>query len=282
VELRSLQYFVTVAEELHFGRAAERLNIAQPAVSQQVARLERELGVRLLDRSPRRVSLTPSGLRVLDAARATLAAAARVRVVAGEPAARVRIGVASGLTARVERGAAFLRGAQRRTAPVLVDLPTPQRLDALRDGELDVALVRGPVTEPGVRVVRAWSEPLCAVVSDHNPISGRATVTPSDLDPDALRLPSRDIDPPLYDAITSALPQPGRPVGSVLNVLIEVGADDRAWTALPAELLAGLGSHRLRAIPFDPPLTVDGHVVASLNTPDLCIGTFVSAFADHD
>ncbi|WP_428838086.1 LysR family transcriptional regulator [Streptomyces mordarskii] len=87
-----MHYFVTVAEELHFGRAAQRLSIVQSAVSQQITRLERELGVRLLERTSRRVRLTPAGEWVLATARETLAAAARVRVVAGEPAAVLRSG----------------------------------------------------------------------------------------------------------------------------------------------------------------------------------------------
>ncbi|NBH04488.1 LysR family transcriptional regulator, partial [Amycolatopsis sp. SID8362] len=96
MELRALRYFVTVADELHFGRAADRLHIAQPAVSRQIARLERELGVRLFDRSPRRVRLTVEGLRVLDAAREALAAADRVRVAATPRAGVMRIGTGTG------------------------------------------------------------------------------------------------------------------------------------------------------------------------------------------
>jgi DNA-binding transcriptional LysR family regulator len=287
VELRALQYFVTVAEELHFGRAAERLNIVQSAVSQQIARLERELGVRLIDRSPRHVRLTAAGARVLEAARETLAASARVRVVAGESAARLRIGVASGLTDRLERGVALLRVAERPAEPELVDLPMPARLDAVRDGDLDLALVRGPVAAAGVRVVRAWSEALWVVVSESHPVADRPVAALADLDHTALRLPSREVDPPLHDAIVAALGRAGvgpsvrPPSGTVVNVLVEIGADRHAWTLLPAEQLAGLGSRRVRAIPLDPALTIDGHVVASLTTPDICITSFVKAFADR-
>ncbi|MYU15087.1 LysR family transcriptional regulator, partial [Streptomyces sp. SID8361] len=165
MELRALHYFVTVAEELHFGRAAQRLRIVQPAVSQQISRLERELGVVLLERTSRRVRLTPAGERVLTAARETLAAAARVRVVAGEPAAALRIGVASCVTQRLDRALDRLRDSERPAEPELIDLPVTARLDAVRDGELDLALVRGAVTAAAVTVARAWSEPLHAVVA---------------------------------------------------------------------------------------------------------------------
>lgn len=87
MEIRQLAYFTAVAEELNFGRAAERLHIVQPAVSQQVRRLERELDVPLFDRSSRHVRLTPAGERLLPEARAVLAAADRVRQVAASIAA---------------------------------------------------------------------------------------------------------------------------------------------------------------------------------------------------
>jgi DNA-binding transcriptional LysR family regulator len=285
VELRSLRYFVTVAEELHFGRAAERLNIVQPAVSHQIARLERDLGTRLFDRSPRHVRLTSAGERVLEAARETLAAAARVRVVAGEPAAHLRIGVAPGLTVRLERAAQLLLDEVRPAQVSLVDLPVPARLAAVRGGELDLALVRGPVEADGVRVVRAWSESLLAVVSDEHPAAGLPAVPLSELDGAALRLPAREEDPAWHDAVTSAWHRGGggpmgRSGGSVLTVLIEIGGGHGAWTLLTAEQLAGFAARRVRALPLDPPLSIDGHIVASLRTPQDCLSSFIRALTD--
>jgi DNA-binding transcriptional LysR family regulator len=86
MELRQIQYFVTVAEILNFGRAAEQLGMGQPGVSQQIARLERELGVPLFDRSARAIRLTEAGQRFLPAARAVLASVETARAAAtGQP-----------------------------------------------------------------------------------------------------------------------------------------------------------------------------------------------------
>ncbi|HUQ54976.1 LysR family transcriptional regulator [Lentzea sp.] len=281
MELRTLQYFVTVAEELHFGNAAKRLRIVQSAVSQQIARFERELGVRLLDRTSRTVRLTPAGERVLAAARDTLSAAARVRLVAGELDASLRIGVASCVTPRLDRALARLREGDRVLEPHLVTLPVSARVDAVRAGELDVALVRGAFSSTTVTAAHAWSEPLHVVVSRKHPAAGDAAVRLCDLDPDGLRLPAREVDPPLFDAIVAALPlAPERlPSGDLLAVLFEVGSDPRGWTLMPAEQLGG-DSPRLRQLPLDPPLEVDGHVVTSLATPEACVASYVAAFAD--
>lgn len=254
----------------------------RPAVSQQIARLERELGVRLLERTSRRVRLTPAGERVLTAAREALAAAARVRVAAGEPAAVLRIGVASCLTGRLDRAVSRLSGGARPAEERLVSLPVPARLDAVRDGELDLALVRGAVAATEVTVVRAWSEPPHVVLARGHPAAGEPAVGLRDLDPHGLRLPVRDGDPPLYDAVLAALPiaPPREPAGDVLGVLFEVGQDPAGWTLMPAEQLAGARSERILHKPLDPPVTVDGHIVTSLATPTPCVTSYAAAFAD--
>lgn len=103
MDLRQLRYFLTVVEEANFTRAAERLHLAQPGISAQIRRLERELGQQLLERSGRGVRVTEAGAAVLPYARAALEAAEGVRQTAGEFAGllrgRVRVGVVSGVAA---------------------------------------------------------------------------------------------------------------------------------------------------------------------------------------
>ncbi len=235
--------------------------------------------MRLLDRTSRSVRLTPAGERVLAAARDTLSAAARVRLVAGELNTSLRIGVASCVTPRLDRALSRLREGERVLEPHLVSLSVAARVDAVRNGQLDVALVRGAFTSTAVTAARAWSEPLHVVVSHKHPAAGDGAVVLAGLDPEGLRLPARDTDPPLFDAVVAALPAaPVRPPsGDLLTVLFEVGDDPRAWTLMPAEQLGGAGP-RLRQLPLDPPRTVDGHVVTSLATPE---ASYAAAFADR-
>lgn len=285
MELRALRYFVTVAEELHFGRAAERLHIAQPAVSQQIAGLERELGVRLLDRSSRRVRLTAAGARVLDAARTALAAAEHVRLAADPPAGTLRMGAAAGLTARLEHGIDALRGNGSPFDVVLVDLPLTARLNALRRGELDLVLARGEPAEPGIEAIPTWTEPLLAIVSARHPLAGRATLGPSDLIGTALRMPSRRHDRHLHDAVAAAMRgtgirfEPGRPAGATRDTVVEIGSDPHSWTVLPADQITEIGATRVAAIPFDPPLTITGTVLVPEYGPGHAARCAAFAFA---
>ena len=153
MELRQLRYFVTLAEELHFGRAAEREHIVQSALSQQVQRLERELGVRLLERSTRQVSLTAAGAAFLTEARQILAhadrAAAIARSAAGATAA-LRVGI---IDASYDSMPQILHEVQARYPGLVihqVEASVPGQYRQLADGRLDVGIGRAAHAPPQI------------------------------------------------------------------------------------------------------------------------------------
>jgi DNA-binding transcriptional LysR family regulator len=184
MELRQLQYFVAIADEGHFTRAAERVLIAQPAISQQIRRLEAELGEPLFDRDRRHVRLTAAGRALLPHARATLAGADRAKA-----AVRSLSGLLSGqLTVGAFEGApegllATALGRFRRAHPAVEvqakEGYAAELLTAVQRGELDVAITGLPDTaQPptGVNVTELAIEPLVLAVSPDHPLARRPQV----------------------------------------------------------------------------------------------------------
>jgi DNA-binding transcriptional LysR family regulator len=153
VELRQLRYFVTLAEELHFGRAAAREHIVQSALSQQLQRLERELGVLLLDRTTHHVALTPAGSAFLIEARQILAhldraGAAAQRAASSAPVLRVGV-----VDASYDSMPQILRQVQQRYPDLeihQVEAGVPEQYRLLGNGRLDVGLGRASLAPPEV------------------------------------------------------------------------------------------------------------------------------------
>lgn len=174
MELRHLRYFAAVAETCHFGRAAERLHMAQPALSQAIRQLEAELGAVLLTRTTRQVSLTPAGEFLYDEARRLLRqiddAVTGVRRVADGRKGLVRVGFTG--TAAFTQLPRFARALQQHLPEVALDVHadmlTPAQSSGLRDGSLDLAVLRPPVTGGGLEVRTIEIEPLVlALPADH-------------------------------------------------------------------------------------------------------------------
>ncbi|MDH6223201.1 LysR substrate-binding domain-containing protein [Streptomyces sp. MJP52] len=178
MELRQLEYFVAVAEERNFTRAAERVHISQSGVSAQIRRLERELGAELFDRSARAATLTVAGKAALEHARAALAAAEAVRrsveEVTGLLRGRIAVGMVVGCTVLplFEALAAFHEAHPGVEISLLED-DSDRLVEAVRGGALDLALAGAASLPEGVGSVAVVSEPLVAAVAAGHPLARR-------------------------------------------------------------------------------------------------------------
>ncbi|QSE90613.1 LysR family transcriptional regulator [Rhodococcus pseudokoreensis] len=181
MELRQLRYFVTVAEEMNFRRAAERLHIAQPALSQQISKFEKELRTTLFERTTRRVELTDAGRVLLDEGRRVLAEAdhalAAVEQVAHGEVGLLRIGFVSSAALRIVP--ATMLALQKEWPGVQVQLSestTDRQLSAIADGILDIGLVREVDRADGIVVRPLTREPLLVAMHSSHPFAARESV----------------------------------------------------------------------------------------------------------
>jgi DNA-binding transcriptional LysR family regulator len=187
MELRHLRYFVAVAEQRHFGRAAERLHMAQPPLSQQIRQLEAELGVTLLTRTTRRVDLTPAGAAYLDHAREILAAVDE----AGEVASRIAAGRTGRLTIGCVGSATYsllpaLAKALRSELPDVEfgfrgEMLSPDQVAALHDGSLDLALLRRLPDTSGLTVSDVRRERLLVALPQEHRYADRKRLRVAEL-----------------------------------------------------------------------------------------------------
>lgn len=181
MELRQLHYFVVVAEELHFRRAAERLHIAQPSVSQQIRRLEDELGVQLFDRDRRGVTITAAGNVLLEEARATLAQAARAadraRAADAGERGRLRLNLTRSSPAGLPGQIVDAFRERYPDAELVLDIgQTSAHAEQLRRGTIDIAFVRPPLLDPELDEVELAREPLVCVLPRGHRLARRQLV----------------------------------------------------------------------------------------------------------
>jgi len=206
MELRHLRYFVAVADELHFGRAAARIHTSQPSLSQQIRNLEKELGVPLLKRSRHRVELTAAGRRFLDEARQILASAeyaARVaRLAASEEALTMTLGISP------ETNWGFLRKVLRhfsrrrpRSEIAFRSLTSGTQVDALRSKEIDLGFVSLPLDDRRMTTEVVERVRLVVALPEKHPQARQPTVALPELSEERYALWPRHFAPGLFDQL---------------------------------------------------------------------------------
>jgi DNA-binding transcriptional LysR family regulator len=263
IELRHLRAFVAVAEELHFGRAARRLGMAQPPLSQQIQRLEASLGTRLFERTNRRVELTDAGRVLLEHADRVLQGGA----AAVEAVRRAGRGESGPLRVAFAASVMFLslpriiREFRQRFPAVRLDLremPTGVQLEALHAEELDIGFLRQPGPDPALRLVTVMREPLQVALPHEHPLAGRSRIRLEQLADDAFVLFPADLAPGLHAQVmalcqragfTPRVVQESRELYTTVS-LVEAGL---GVSIIPASV-AKMGWTSVRYLPIASPL----------------------------
>jgi DNA-binding transcriptional LysR family regulator len=248
VELRQLEYFVAVAEEANFTRAAQRVHISQSGVSAQVRQLERELGHRLFDRSTRIARLTAAGAAALEPARAALAAALRVQEAADEVDGLVRGRLSIGMVVGCTITPLFIAMEKFHRDHPGVEISVQEgnsdrMIDAVRSGNLDVALI-GAAGEPpdGLEAMTIVSENLAALVPLGHRLANRRRIAVDRLDGEPI------VSMPVGTGIRATLDIACAAAGFTPDITIEASAADTVADLAERGLGIGVLSASMTAV----------------------------------
>ena len=267
MELRQLRSLLVLAEELHFGRAADRLGIAQPALSRQIQQLETELQSPLFIRSPRVVTLTEMGREFVagigPAIQQLESAVANSIGFARATRGRLRIGSSSNLSYRFTP--ALLERLHQASSQVRIDvreLSTAEQVRTLHSSEIDIGLAVLPTTDPSLIVRRIYREPLLAMVNSKSKFARRAFVRLEDLAEEDFIVCPRYRQSGFYELVMDLTakvgfrPRVAREVDAKETALALVGGGH--GVSLVAESAAAVGSDRVSYVPLrDPEILVE-------------------------
>ncbi|WP_027783525.1 MULTISPECIES: LysR family transcriptional regulator [Burkholderia] len=238
MELKQLRAFVTLAEDLHFGRAAQRLCIVQPALSMQIKALEAQLGARLFERDRHKVELSGTGRVFLPEARATLQQAARAEQMA-RLSSRGEIGtlriafVSSVLPALLPAVLRTMRERYPLIALELKDMPTPDQIAALRERRIDFGMIRLPAAYPGIDLRVVLEEGFVVALPLDHPLAAHDAISPAALRGHPAFVLARRYAPGFHDDMLLALSR----AGTTLEIAQEFGE----FTTMLALVAAGMG-----------------------------------------
>ena len=238
IDIRRLQLFIAVAEELHFGRAAARVGMAQPPFSHQIRRLENELDLTLLTRNSRNVALTSAGAELLVHARDLIERRDRlvdhVRKTANGDAGTLRLGFAAssaiGLLSRI------VRRFREEVPGVVLELDDRDGMDgsvAIRKGKIDLAIVRAPFEAPDLDVELIYEEPFVVVMPADHPLADRASVSPVELTSNSFVLFPRAASAGLHDTIIGICIRAG--------FSPQISQEANAWLSIMGLVESGFG-----------------------------------------
>jgi DNA-binding transcriptional LysR family regulator len=247
MELRHLRYFITVAEELHFGRAAERLHIAQPPLSQQIRQLEAELGFQLFNRTSRTVQLTEAGKEFLKECRQILQQLEQAvqigRQISRGELGQLVIGFASSSAYNVLPSILQTFRAEVQSVRLeLLELTTVRQLQWLETGRIDVGFVRPPVDIRHYHAKTVFQESFVVALPDGHPLTDREEVSVRSLANEPFVLFSRSQAPGLYDQIISFCQQAGfsphvtQEAGLQMQTIISLVAAGMGVALVPSSL----------------------------------------------
>jgi DNA-binding transcriptional LysR family regulator len=233
-----LRYFVVLAEELHYGRAAQRLSITQPPLSSAIKALEDELGVQLLERSSKHVALTPAGAAFLKEARLVLErvamASETARAVAAGKRGRLEVGFTGSMIYReVPRIVAAFTAKLPDIEVHLRELSSSEQVEALLHGQLDVAFVNAGTVPPPLSALPLADDTLVCCLPAAHPLATQADIDLRELADEVFVMFSRDVAPANHDNVVAVLSRAG--------VHPRTRHAARQWLSIVALVAAGTG-----------------------------------------